>query len=910
MAVDISQQTQAIRTAVFAKDVRSSIAGGLDTMASEVNTYEGSLSTDNDQFKADITAEEAQHTQAENARVTAETARANAETTRQANETSRQTVEASRVTAETARETAFAGMQHVDANAELSAARQGKSSLLENLQAKDSQLADIANNLKSPFTHLDGFLGINGGSSGTGAGSSQLSIRNVRGTPSWVEVETTKGIYTWANFDTQHNLAQQYNQKLYITLGNNNTLYGALDNSRAFTDSSTIAAHLNFVDAVSKRYAGFGYMYSFWNEPDVSDVWHYGGNPVAYVSIVKNIYEVIKANDPTSIVSMPDLAGVADWFAKCCELGLLNYTDVVSLHVYESIPENLIQDIHKYRTIIRRYTSVDIPVFITEFGWSSATGITYSGTNVDETTRAKYIVRYILLALYLNIKKIFIYTTRTPRQDATNVQDWFGIYDIDDNWTKLPIANAILTFMDIRYCFIGRESSNKNDYIMKLINISDNTIKYAYWTVGNNHSVKLSTGDIVTLTDTVQVLDTQKKMNYIDILVKEKYDNYSEAVIRTSGFNETFNDIDNNRAEQYYAHAEGYNTLAGNISHSEGTYNVAYPAYVYIISSKDSTNTIITLNNVTNLNVGDTIVAAIGEGLTSEATIITISSNTITLDKAINSSCYYLLKANGGRSSHAGGVSSFATGNVSFAHGYGAISNVYGSMAIGRYNKPLSGDSMNYSATADAFAIGNGSALWATSNAFRVTFDGKTYGLNAFNSTGADYAEYFEWEDNNGNNEDRVGYFVTLDGEKIRKATSQDSYILGIVSATPSVIGDSCQDDWKNKYVIDDWGRIQYKEVQIDAKKDNDGNIITPAHTELLPQINPNWDNIKEYIPREQRPEWSAIGMMGKLLVRDDGTCIINGFCKSNDNGIATKSDVGYKVMKRVSDNIILVLFK
>lgn len=54
MAVDISQETQAIRTAVFAKDVRDNIAGGLDTMASEINTYENNLSSDNDQFKTDI----------------------------------------------------------------------------------------------------------------------------------------------------------------------------------------------------------------------------------------------------------------------------------------------------------------------------------------------------------------------------------------------------------------------------------------------------------------------------------------------------------------------------------------------------------------------------------------------------------------------------------------------------------------------------------------------------------------------------------------------------------------------------------------------------------------------------------------------------------------------------------------
>ena len=50
--------------------------------------------------------------------------------------------------------------------------------------------------------------------------------------------------------------------------------------------------------------------------------------------------------------------------------------------------------------------------------------------------------------------------------------------------------------------------------------------------------------------------------------------------------------------------------------------------------------------------------------------------------------------------------------------------------------------------------------------------------------------------------------------------------------------------------------------------------------------------------------------MLGQIKVIDDGTCMPNGYCSVNENGIATKSDKGYRVMKRLSENIILVLFK
>lgn len=72
----------------------------------------------------------------------------------------------------------------------------------------------------------------------------------------------------------------------------------------------------------------------------------------------------------------------------------------------------------------------------------------------------------------------------------------------------------------------------------------------------------------------------------------------------------------------------------------------------------------------------------------------------------------------------------------------------------------------------------------------------------------------------------------------------------------------------------------------------------------------PEYDHAQPYIERSERKEWSAIGMLGVLYVRDDGSCKVNGFCKLADGGIATASDTGYRVVKRVTDNIVEVIFK
>jgi hypothetical protein len=77
--------------------------------------------------------------------------------------------------------------------------------------------------------------------------------------------------------------------------------------------------------------------------------------------------------------------------------------------------------------------------------------------------------------------------------------------------------------------------------------------------------------------------------------------------------------------------------------------------------------------------------------------------------------------------------------------------------------------------------------------------------------------------------------------------------------------------------------------------------------------LNPDFDPDREYVHRADRPEWDTVGMMGVLAVYDDGTCEVNGFCKCNNEGIATACEKGcdsYRVIKRVNENIVQIVFR
>lgn len=98
--------------------------------------------------------------------------------------------------------------------------------------------------------------------------------------------------------------------------------------------------------------------------------------------------------------------------------------------------------------------------------------------------------------------------------------------------------------------------------------------------------------------------------------------------------------------------------------------------------------------------------------------------------------------------------------------------------------------------------------------------------------------------------------------------------------------------------------------VTVPSRLDENGKEISPERNEIRSVLNPNYNSNTEYTPREKRAEWSPISMMGKLLVCDDGTTSVNGYCKPNDSGVATSSTEGYRVMQRVSEYIIRVLVK
>lgn len=355
------------------------------------------------------------------------------------------------------------------------------------------------------------------------------------------------------------------------------------------------------------------------------------------------------------------------------------------------------------------------------------------------------------------------------------------------------------------------------------------------------------------------------------------------------------------------AHAEGNKTTAGgNQAHAEG-YNT------YAISQQAHAE-----GNHTTANAPHSH----AEG-----------NNTTASGSCAHAEGYYTTADE--YASHAEGYFTTASHTSAHAEGEKTTANNYASHACGKYNKRMEDGGGRSNQTGDVFVIGNGKASSMDnpsdtySNAFRVTYKGDVYGLSAFNSSGADYAEFIKpWADGNEENEDRVGYFVTVKNGFLYKANEGD-YIVGITSGNPSVVGNA-DEDYYWRYERDAFNRIVMEDAPETVQgTDNEGNLLfdEKTHEPIMIEtgnmiknasmkLAEDYDQSKQddYIERKDRKEWDYVGMVGVLPVRDDGTCVAGQFCKCGKGGIATLAEKRvfdtYMVLERIAENIVSVILK
>ena len=226
----------------------------------------------------------------------------------------------------------------------------------------------------------------------------ELGVTSARIQSGWAKCEQKKGRYDFAWLDAIVDGMLEEGVRPWMNLGYGNPLYGAEKSlgSKIFTDSETMDAWLDFVEAIVTRYKGKVLEWEVWNEPNLGEN---KTNYDVYAVLLSNTVEVIKRVEPDAVIigfglsRMPlEYTGkVLDLLKERNQLDMLDY---ISFHPYYENPDDAATGIEALMELVHSY-SPDIKLFQGECGcpavleWAHA--LRYN--EWSEYSQAKWVAR-------------------------------------------------------------------------------------------------------------------------------------------------------------------------------------------------------------------------------------------------------------------------------------------------------------------------------------------------------------------------------------------------------------------------------------------------------------------------------------------------------------------------------------
>lgn len=309
-------------------------------------------------------------------------------------------------------------------------------------------------------------------------------FRFIRMDFSWVHIEKKKGEYDFSKYDELVDSLATKGIRAYFILDYGNPLY---DNDMAPHTDEGRAAFVKFAAAGAAHFKGKGVLWELWNEPNIF-FWRPNPNVEDYVKLAKVVYPALKKADPDCTVLAPALAGWDYGFLeKAFKLGLLENTDVVSLHPYgASKPEDAAVLCAKVRQLIKQYAPKGRSYDLVSGEWGYST----FSKGVSESTQADYVTRQFLSNMMTRVRISIWYDWRDDGPDPNENEHRFGT--VRQNMEGKPSFFAVKTLTTELngYAYVNRiRPGSEDDYLALFKNGDD--YRLAAWTVGDPHIISL-----------------------------------------------------------------------------------------------------------------------------------------------------------------------------------------------------------------------------------------------------------------------------------------------------------------------------------------------------------------------------------------------------------------------------------
>ncbi len=267
----------------------------------------------------------------------------------------------------------------------------------------------------------------------------------------WTSVEAKKGelaiperVRTKDSFFRERDI-----EILAITGGSNATVYGTGELAAEGKNLDEFYKYLDYI--IEYNMAADMHYYEINNEPNLSTSF----TPEDYGKHLVLASKYIKSKDPDAyIVAMCLALAPVDWTERVLIAMGSNpaqYMDAVSFHPYSNqyIPEK--SKVEEYtndmRELLDKYNCQNVPLWITELGWSAAPSAGY----IDEKQQSYYAVRMLMLNDARRYADVFIWYNLASKYGSAATEYGYGI--VRDEYEEVPCS--------AKYSYVSITNYNK-----------------------------------------------------------------------------------------------------------------------------------------------------------------------------------------------------------------------------------------------------------------------------------------------------------------------------------------------------------------------------------------------------------------------------------------------------------------
>jgi hypothetical protein len=277
----------------------------------------------------------------------------------------------------------------------------------------------------------------------------------------WGDIQpTSPGQYRWDRFDRVADAAWSRGLTLLPVLAYTPVwarTAGCSSDKCAPADAQRFA---DFAAAATRRYASGGVVaWEIWNEPNTAGFWEPAVDPAAYADLLKKASTAMRRVDPSAVILLGGLAAVdtdggdisqAEFLSRVCDFGGNKVISGVAYHPYTypylasesktgpSPWSRIDRDPDSLRSVLAKYGTPDLPIWLTEYGAptdgpgtaSDGTPGTISAatTHVTELRQARIAADVLRTAVEdRDIGALIWYSDRDLSNDASTNLNFYGL---------------------------------------------------------------------------------------------------------------------------------------------------------------------------------------------------------------------------------------------------------------------------------------------------------------------------------------------------------------------------------------------------------------------------------------------------------------------------------------------------